>query len=593
MNNQSIKTCCLLTATFLVGCANDGNKGEKPNVIIVLTDDQGIGGLSCHDNPYLKTPCLDRFYGESVRMTNFHVSSVSTPTRGALMTGRYPIRNGAWATFKGRDIVSRTSPMFAEVFKAAGYETAMFGKWHLGDNYPSRAVDCGFDYVVNHRAGGVGELSDYWGNNYFDDTYWVNEKPQRFEGYCTDIWFRETQSFIERQMNGDKPFFIYLATNAPHGPHYVDEKYAAPYQKLEDEGILNDAGFYGQIANLDENFGKLDDFLKKNGLDKNTIVVFLTDNGAGAKNNAWVYGYSGAKGSKLEGGHRVPFFIRWADGGIDGGRDINALTAHVDLLPTIAALCNVDIPKDNKIDGIDFSPLLTNDAYAHSDRTLFIHNRQDSKPPMDIKGACVAKGEWRLLDGDKLYNLKNDQLEKKNIAADHPEVVEQLLKENAAFIEKTKGMPEYQDYVPIVAGAPEQRVAVLTIQHAIGESAGLWTAEQICEGVKVDNDSYSVLFNSAGKYKISVARWSRECQGDIWGVPDVNPKNWYTYETIHPESITLKIGGETYTEMVSEGMKEVDFEVSVKEGQQIIEVNYIENGKPFGAYYTYIEKIDK
>ncbi len=578
-------------APLLASCSGVERQADRPNVIIVLTDDQGIGGLSCHDNPYLKTPCLDNFYEESVRMTDFHVSSVSTPTRGAIISGRYPIRNGAWATFKGRDILSRTSPTIAELFRDGGYSTAMFGKWHLGDNYPSRAVDCGFDYVVNHRAGGVGELSDYWGNNYFNDTYWVNEVPQEFEGYCTDVWFEQTQKYIETQRDSDKPFFIYLATNAPHGPHYVEEKYSAPYQSLEDEGIVDDAGFYGQIANLDENFGRLDNYLKSNGLDKNTIVIFLTDNGAWAKDNTWVYGYSGAKGSKLEGGHRVPFFIRWADGGISGGRDISALTGHVDMLPTLAALCGIELPAENKFDGVDFSPLLIGGDYDYGDRTLFIHNRQDSKPPMDIKNACVASGDWRLLDGDKLYDLKSDQLEKRNIAKDHPELMERLLAENAAFIEKTKGMVEYQEFIPVVAGAPQQKIAILTIQHAIGKSAGLWEAEQVCEGIRVDNDTYSVDFTTSGKYRISVARWPRECQGDIWGIPSVNPKSWYTYETIHPEAITLEVGGECYTKNIVEGMKEADFEVDIKAGQQLIEVNYVEGGEVFGAYYTYIEKI--
>ena len=172
----------------------------------------------------------------------------------------------------------------------------------------------------------------------------VNNEPHSFKGHCTDVWFQEAEKFITRQKESEKPFFIYLSTNAPHGPHYVAEQYSAPYKLLQDKGILKDAGFYGQIANLDKNFGKLDNFLKKNGLDENTIVIFMTDNGAAMADNTWVYGYRGAKGSRLEGGHRVPFFIRWPKGGLEGGKDISAMVAHVDLLPTLSAFVESEFP---------------------------------------------------------------------------------------------------------------------------------------------------------------------------------------------------------------------------------------------------------
>ncbi|MEM9987646.1 MAG: sulfatase-like hydrolase/transferase, partial [Bacteroidota bacterium] len=177
-----------------------------PNVILIMTDDQGIGDLGCHGNPWLKTPNLDAFYQSSVRLTDFHVSPLCTPTRGALMTGQYPINNGAWATYKGRDALSNGVYTMADLFQSQGYQTALFGKWHLGDNYPARPTDCGFDLAIHHQAGGVGELSDHWGNSYFDDVYLVNHEPKRFEGYCTDVWFTETMKFIENRQ--DQPFFI-------------------------------------------------------------------------------------------------------------------------------------------------------------------------------------------------------------------------------------------------------------------------------------------------------------------------------------------------------------------------------------------------
>ncbi|MEX0288306.1 MAG: sulfatase-like hydrolase/transferase [Flavobacteriaceae bacterium] len=193
-------------ACFLSGLVCCGPQKEKikqttnqPNVILVMTDDQGIGDLGCHGNPWIKTPNIDQFYRESVRLTDFHVSPLCTPTRSALMTGVYPIKNGVWATFKGRDMLHASMPIMPEVFQQNGYTTAMFGKWHLGNNYPSRPTDKGFDYAIHHSSGGVGELSDHWGNNYFNDTYLVNNSPEQFEGYCTDVWFNEAIKFIKEK----------------------------------------------------------------------------------------------------------------------------------------------------------------------------------------------------------------------------------------------------------------------------------------------------------------------------------------------------------------------------------------------------------
>ena len=250
-------------------------KNGRPNVILVMTDDQGYGDLACHGNPILKTPNLDRLYAESVRLTDFHVSPFCTPTRAALMTGRYPGRTGAYRTSSGRTMMHTDERTVANVFADAGYVTGMVGKWHLGDNAPHRPQDRGFQDVVWHRCGGVGQASDYWGNDYFDDTYERNGKFEKFEGYCTDVWFRESIRFIEE--NQTKPFFLYLATNAPHGPYLVDPKWSRPYEESAKWG--SGARFYGMIANFDHNLGELRRKLDELELAENTILMFMTDNG--------------------------------------------------------------------------------------------------------------------------------------------------------------------------------------------------------------------------------------------------------------------------------------------------------------------------
>ena len=250
----------------------------KPNVIFVLTDDQGYGDLSCHGNPILKTPNLDRMHDQSVRFTDFHVRPLCTPTRGALLTGRDPGRNGAYRTSAGRTMLHRDEKTSANLFADNGYVTGMFGKWHLGDHVPHRPQDHGFQYVVWHRCGGIGQVSDYWGNDYFDDTCERNGKLETFKGYCTDVWFEEAIRFIEEKK--EKPFFLYLPLNAPHSPYRVDPTWSAPY---EEKASWNPgAKFYGMIANLDYNFGVLRERLEDLKLADNTVLIFMTDNGTAA-----------------------------------------------------------------------------------------------------------------------------------------------------------------------------------------------------------------------------------------------------------------------------------------------------------------------
>ncbi|NQT85272.1 sulfatase-like hydrolase/transferase, partial [bacterium] len=243
--------------------------GNRPNVVIVITDDQGYGDLGCTGNKMIRTPNLDRLHDGSVRLTDFHVSPCCTPTRASVMTGRDCVRVGAWGTTWGRSMPRADEVMMPAVFRAAGYSTGMFGKWHLGDTYPFRPQDRGFDHVVCHGGGGVGQTPDYWGNDYFDDTYFHNGAARKHTGYCTDVWFDEAIQFIAA--NRGRPFFAYLSTNAPHGPLNVAPKYAEPYLK---KGVpASMAKFYGMIENIDQNMARLTKHLDALGLAENTILI--------------------------------------------------------------------------------------------------------------------------------------------------------------------------------------------------------------------------------------------------------------------------------------------------------------------------------
>ncbi len=590
--NRNIFALAGATAAALSSCTGtaESAKDGRPNVIIVLTDDQGIGNLSCLGNPHISTPAIDKFYEQSLHMTDFHVCPLSTPTRSAIISGRYPIRNGAWATFKGRDLMAHTQPTIGEIFNEGGYATALFGKWHLGDNYPSRATDCGFDHVVQHSSGGVGELSDYWGNTYFDDVYLVNNKPTQFEGYCTDVWFSEAQKFMESQREKDEPFFIYLATNAPHSPHIAPEKNTKNYEAVAEKGIIKDAAYYGQIENIDENFARLEEYLAKSGLAENTILIFTTDNGAPPANNPCTFGYRGAKHSPLEAGHRVPFFIRWPKGGIGGKVDVDGLATHVDLAPTLASMCGIDVSDKSYLDGINISDALLSKGSVPTDRTVFIHHRQTYLPPFDLKGSVVMRDKWRLINGTQLFDIEADRPQKVNLAKQYPEIVESLLAANAEFLTETKKLDEYKNIVPAVIDPTKQKVTTLTIQHAIGDSPGLWMPDQIAKGINNKNSGYMIRPVEACQVTISLARWPREYAGTIWGAPTKHPKHDFDYCQITPETATLKVGnGEKISKKITAEMKEVSFDVTLPAESTYIEAEFVNDGEPFGAYYVYID----
>jgi arylsulfatase A-like enzyme len=397
------------TSTLLgLGLAAMGtlHAADKPNVILIITDDQGYGDLACHGNPYIKTPNLDKLHSQSTRLDNYHVGPTCAPTRAGLMTGRYCNATGVWHTIMGRSLIRKDEKTMADMFKAGGYTTGFYGKWHLGDNYPFLPSHRGFDDVWRHGGGGVGQTPDYFGNDYFDDTYWVNGKPTKFEGYCTDIWFKGAKQFIEKSAKADKPFFAYITTNAPHSPYFVAEKYSNMYK---DDPNVPKASFYGMITNIDDNVGALMKQLDDLGIADDTILMFTTDNGTSAgvgrakkvkgkgapKETGFSAGMRGRKGSEYDGGHRVPMFMRWKNGKLTAGKDVTRLTAHIDMIPTLAELCGIDLPKGGQpLDGKSVVPLLRGDGTGWPDRTIVTDSQRKEKLEKWRKCATMTE-QWR------------------------------------------------------------------------------------------------------------------------------------------------------------------------------------------------------
>ncbi|MHC4722623.1 MAG: arylsulfatase [Planctomycetota bacterium] len=442
--------------------SSDRSSASRPNVVLVLTDDQGYGDLSCHGNTILKTPNLDKLYAESTHFTDYHVAPMCTPTRGELMTGKQAFRNGAVFVCQGKSMIRRGIPTLADMFRAGGYATGHFGKWHLGDNNPYRPQDRGFDETVHHGAWGITSMADYWDNDYFDDTYEHNGKLEKYEGYCTDVWFNEAMKWMAEQQKKDQPFFCYLPTNVPHVPDIVAEKYMKMYPGEREES----EGFWGMIAQFDENMDRLEQFMQESGLKENTIFIFMTDNGSRIGRPFFNAGMRGSKEQYYEGGHRVPFFLRWPAAGLDKPRDINELTHSTDFLPTMLDLCGIEKPTDLKFDGMSLAPLIEGKTDKLPDRKLIIQYNNLDRP-----GAVLWK-RWRLVHGDELYNLEDDPGQEKNVIEEYPDVAQELRAHYSRWIEEITPLQKQVNYISI--GVDTEPVAMLCSANWIGSYADSW-----------------------------------------------------------------------------------------------------------------------
>jgi len=573
----------------ILGCADTnqttGIKRKRPNVILIMTDDQGYGDLACHGNKIIQTPNLDKLYEQSVRLTDFHVCPVCTPTRAALMTGRDPLRTGAWGTTWGRSLLRQDEVTIADVFSAGGYRTGMFGKWHLGDNYPFRPQDRGFQETLTYGGSAIGDSPDYWGNDYFDDTYLYNGKLQKFTGYCTDVFFDNAMKFIEA--NKRRPFFVYLPTNAPHSPYNVDEKYSKIYiDKGVDEKL---AAFYGMIANIDENMGRLMRKLKELDIEENTILIFMTDNGSSGvrtdEKGFSIQGFNaamrGRKGKLYDGGHRVPCFIRWPGGELSGGRDIASLTAHIDIMPSLIDMCGLKKPDGVKFDGRSFMALLRDQTNHWPSRTLVIQYRQSTNPPVKWDSAIVTD-RWRLMGGKELYDIKVDPSQKKDVAGNHPEVVSKLREfYEDWWVDVSKRFDEHCD---IIIGSNMENPAKLTGFHWHTNRAP-WSQGHIHSGVEVDG-FIAVQIARNGNYEFELRRWPKEVNQPITAAVDGG-------KAISATMARLKIAEIDLTKPVPQGANAVVFRVQLKAGRTRLQTRFMDEktGQSRGVYYVYVRRL--
>ena len=567
---------------------------ERPNVILVITDDQGFGDFGFTGNPILRTPNLDALQTKSAHMSQYYVSPVCAPTRACLMTGRYNYRTRCIDTYIGRAMMDTEEVTVAEMLHAAGYATGIFGKWHMGDNYPLRAMDQGFEESLVLRGGGIGQPSDPLGaeGKYTDPTLFHNGEAVDLKGYCTDLYFDHALKFIEFSKARNRPFFVYLPTNAPHGPfHDVPQKEYEYYQSLN---LANDqfpqtqghllpknadldkrARIFAMIDNIDQNIGKLRNGLEDLELLGNTLIIFMVDNGPNGRR--YVAGYQGMKSHVHEGGIRSPLLLHWPDR-LRPGANSNKVVAHIDMTPTILDACGIDDRATwNRFDGRSFLPLLDGRNTLWPDRTVVIQAHRGNVP-VRYHHFAARNQRWKLLhasgfgnetfEGEpqfELYDMVLDPFEKHDLAYSFPHIVTSMKGAyDSWFDDVSSTRPNNYDTPRFIIGSPHQNPSILTRQDWRHHSGKPWGAGS--------NGEWWTHFQQAGSYEVLI----------------------HSKNNQQPDGITLKIGDNEWSEFETVSTTTFRFQIVInRSGDRNVKAILKSGGKAFGPHQLEVRLTSK
>jgi arylsulfatase A-like enzyme len=492
----------------------------------------------------------------------------------------------------------------ADALGEAGWRTGIFGKWHLGDPYPYRPQDRGFQRCVTHGGGGIGQTPDWWGNDYFDDTYFVDGEPTRFSGYCTDVFFAEALKFMEAEPTA--PFFCFISTNAPHGPFNVPRAYQALY---DGQAVSESyARFLGMITNIDENFGVLREHLAAAGIEDDTLLIFASDNGqcpmaAGPEPGAYNAGMRGFKGSMYEGGHRIPFVMRWPGGDIDGGRMVSTNAAYIDFMPTVLDLCRVRAPAERRFHGWSLAGLARGEAAGPewAERVL-VTDTQRVPRPIKWRLSCVMRDGWRLISGTALYDLTSDPGQRNDVAAAHPDVVAELREAYEAWWTLCERQADAA--IPIGLGATAAPTTLLT-SHDLrnDEGDGVWNQGQVRHGVACAG-YWEVQVEQAGLYEFALRRWPAEAGGALRGGPpedeagfqrdSIAEADWALYQggaALAIDAASLEVGGDAVSAPVGGDEASASFEVAIAAGPTQVRAWFTGEGLRQSPYYVEVRRL--
>ncbi|MFC1613846.1 arylsulfatase [Gemmatimonadota bacterium] len=479
------------TALYLEGCVREDKapKEKSPNIVLVLTDDQGWGDIHSHGNAMLDTPVMDRLAESGARFDRFYVDPVCAPTRAGVLTGRYPMRTGVTGVTRGRENMRLDEVTIASVLKQAGYTTGCFGKWHNGAHYPYHPNGKGFDEFQGFCGG-------HW-TNFFDTRLEHNGEPIRTKGFITDVLTDAALAFIEK--NSNRPFFCYLPYNAPHSPFQVPQRYFDKYKARGAEDDL--ASVYGMVENLDDNLGRLLAKLDELKIADNTLVIFIGDNGPNT--DRYNGGMRARKGSVHEGGLRVPCFVSWP-GRIRPGLTVDRIAAHIDLLPTIIELAGAGSAETLPLDGVSLVPLLENHIAGWPDRMIFTGFRTNGSVRTQQYRMVVRQGETA-----ELYDMTVDPGEQEDIAGERPEPAERLKQAYDIWYKEVTGSG--LEVPPIPVGYRQRELVELPAHEARLEGAvkykggSGWAHDWVTGWTDTDSQvSWDLDVVNAGVYEITL-----------------------------------------------------------------------------------------
>ena len=574
---------------------------DRPNVIVVITDDQGYGDLACHGNPIIKTPHLDKLYHESTVLTDYHVAPTCSPTRAALLTGHWTNRTGVWHTIQGRSMIRENEVTIGQHLEK-DYATAMFGKWHLGDNYPYRPEDRGFEEVYRHGGGGVGQTPDIWDNSYFDGSYFHNGEIVPAKGFCTDVFFEQANQFIKTKAAAKEPFFAYISLNAPHGPLHAPQKYLDMYPDQN----AKIQSFFGMITNIDDNVGATRKLIADLGIADNTIFIFTTDNGTAGGKRIFNAGMKDGKGSAYDGGHRVPMFIHWPAAGLNKHAKIDTLTHAIDFVPTLLEVCEVPNTAKVKFDGLSLKDLIDPKTNTEWPDRFIITDSQRVVDPKKWRQSAVMSQQYRLINGKELYDIKADPGQKKNIAKDNAEQVAKMRAFYDAWWAELK--PTFSQTTEIYLGHESDPVSTLTC-HDWLNTGPPWNQGHIRRGDSYDKKKaltqkqhkghWAVKVITAGTYEISALRWPAEAKHPITaglpagkGVPGSSKAFREDIGLAIPiTKAILRINGKDLeTKPVSETDTQITFTVELTKGSHELAPVFLHDKGEVAAYYAIVKK---
>lgn len=599
----------LLSLCFLFFSLS-GLQAQPPNVVLVMTDDQGYGEFSFNQNPLVKTPHIDKLASEGIRFTDFHVSPMCTPTRGSLLTGLDPFRNGAVNVSSGRTLLRPELTTMADIFQQAGYETGIFGKWHLGDNYPFRPEDRGFMETLWFPSSHINSVPDFWDNDYFNDTYIHNGQREDYDGYCTDVFFDEAIRWMSQTAKKEQPFFAYIPLNAAHWPHFVPDSYRRTVEKsLETHPEVVShmpanrktalTSFLAMGLNIDENMGKLQQFMEQSGLSENTILVFLTDNGSTFGQDYFNAGMRGTKTELWEGGHRVPLLIKAPAHLCNQPSVIQELCQVQDLLPTLTAMAGIDEIPEN-LDGVSLLPLMNGEKKELDDRMLVInYSRMPDKkvtyttgnPAIPHKeGAAVLWNEWRWLENRELYHIDNDPHQDQDVADRYPEVVTRMRNHLDIWWEEVRD--DVFEVQRVIIGNDAENPTLLTACEWLDVFVD--QQSQIRRGVR-KNGIWHIHVDQPGMYEFELRRWPREsgvALRDSLPPLKVTDGTFIKGAALPVYSAEIQVGSQKQTFPVRAKDQSVSFTFSLEEGETTIQTWFRDkkNAPVCGAYYMYINR---